>query len=139
MAVFTGMRASELRGLTWSDVGLKECKIHVRQLADKCHVIGMPKSDAGQRAIPLTPMVANALKNGSWRVRREILISFPEWRGQRGVESDVIKRGLIPAMVGAGLAVDTGKIDDAGGQMWTAAWSRHRKQCKPAWVIHQSR
>src|SRR5690606_27191163 len=34
-AIFTGMRASELRGLTWADVELDKAKIHVRQRADK--------------------------------------------------------------------------------------------------------
>jgi integrase len=49
-AAFTGLRASELRGLRWSDVDLEEGRIHVRQRADRYHEMGMPKSGAGQRA-----------------------------------------------------------------------------------------
>ena len=34
-AVFTGLRASELRGLRWADVNLKKNELHVRQRADR--------------------------------------------------------------------------------------------------------
>ena len=49
-AVFTGMRASELRGLNWSNVDLDRGVIHVRQRADAWGTIGKPKSKAGNRA-----------------------------------------------------------------------------------------
>ena len=55
-AIFTGMRASELRGLRWQDVNLDHGIIHVRQRADAWHRIGAPKSAAGTRDIPLVPM-----------------------------------------------------------------------------------
>ena len=42
---FTGLRASELRGLRWSDVDLKAAELHVRQRADRYNNIGSPKSD----------------------------------------------------------------------------------------------
>jgi integrase len=46
-AVFTGMRASELRGLRWADVDLENACIHVEQRADAWGDIGSPKSAAG--------------------------------------------------------------------------------------------
>ena len=46
-AIFTGLRASELRGLTWPNVDLTKNEIHVRQRADRFNVIGKPKSAAG--------------------------------------------------------------------------------------------
>src|SRR6185437_2646630 len=61
-AMFTGMRASELRGLPWSDVDLEEGVIHVRQRADAWGTIGKPKSKAGARDIPLAPIVVNTLR-----------------------------------------------------------------------------
>jgi integrase len=63
-AAFTGLRASELRGLRWEDVdgGV----LHVRQRADRYNTIGKPKSHAGERAIPIGPMVANTLRE--WRL-----------------------------------------------------------------------
>ena len=66
VAVFTGMRASELRGLRWADVDLDGATIHVSQRADTWGKMGPPKSAAGARAIPLTPMVVNALKQ--WKL-----------------------------------------------------------------------
>ena len=48
MAIFTGMRASELRGLPWRDVDLDAGVIHVRQRADKGGNIGPPKSKRGK-------------------------------------------------------------------------------------------
>lgn len=64
-ALFTGMRASELRGLNWSNVDLDKGIIHVRQRADAWGTIGKPKSKAGNRDIPLVPMVINTLRE--WR------------------------------------------------------------------------
>jgi integrase len=46
VAAFTGLRSSELRGLRWCDVDLKNSELHVRQRADRYGVIGKPKSKA---------------------------------------------------------------------------------------------
>jgi len=61
-AIFTGLRASELRGLRWADVNLKRAELHVRQRADRYQVIGKPKSEAGERTVPLPPIVVNTLR-----------------------------------------------------------------------------
>lgn len=60
-AIFTGMRASEVRGLPWSNVDLEAGTIHVRQRADAWGKIGKPKSKASARDIPLPPIVVNTL------------------------------------------------------------------------------
>jgi len=65
-AIFTGMRASELRGLRWRDVDLDAGTIHVAQRANTWGTIGSPKSAAGRRDIPLVPMAVNALRQ--WRI-----------------------------------------------------------------------
>src|SRR5262245_30485369 len=52
---FTGLRASEFRGLRWSDIDLRACELHVRQRVDEYNVIGAPKSDSSVRTIPLDP------------------------------------------------------------------------------------
>ena len=44
-AIFTGLRASELRGLRWADVDLDKRELHVRQRADRYSAIGKPKSE----------------------------------------------------------------------------------------------
>lgn len=106
-AIFTGMRASELRGLPWADVDLDKAQIHVRQRADKYHVLGLPKSDAGQRTIPLAPMVVNALKE--WRLacpKGNMNLVFPNGEGNVEWHQNIVKRGLHPTMIAAGVTVE---------------------------------
>src|SRR5262249_5540443 len=71
LAAFSGLRASELRGLRWRDVeepraGTKHGTIHVRQRADRYNQIGRPKSASGERAVPIGEVVVNALRQ--WRL-----------------------------------------------------------------------
>ena len=61
-AVFTGLRASELRGLRWCDVDFAAKLVRVRQRADTSGRIGSPKSASSRRDIPMAPMVMNTLK-----------------------------------------------------------------------------
>ena len=75
-ATFSGLRASELRGLRWSDIDLKTGKLHVRQRADRYREIGAPKSEAGERTIPLPPMVVNTLREWKLKAPRASTISF---------------------------------------------------------------
>ena len=65
-AVFTGMRCSELRGLTWDRVDWQEGLIQVRQRADFQNTMGPTKTYAGDRDIPMAPLVMNTLK--SWQL-----------------------------------------------------------------------
>jgi integrase len=77
-AIFTGLRASELRGLRWEDVDLKSGELHVRQRADRFNAIGEPKSKAGKRTVPLGPLVLNTLR--AWKLRcprSELGLVFP--------------------------------------------------------------
>ena len=80
-AIFTGMRGSELRGLTWADVDFDKKVINVRQRANLWGEIGLPKSKAGQREIPMLPMVISALKE--WKVACPAGdLVFPNSRGE---------------------------------------------------------
>ena len=82
-AIFTGLRASELRGLRWCDVDLNAGEIHVTQRADLWGHIGSPKSAAGTRDIPGTPLVLNTLRQ--WRSAcpmGELGLVFPNGAGQ---------------------------------------------------------
>jgi integrase len=92
-AIFTGMRASELRGLCWGDVDLDQGTIHVRQRADAWRHMGAPKSAAGTRDIPLTPMVINALRQ--WRAtcpKGELDLVFPNGAGNVESQSNILGR-----------------------------------------------
>jgi integrase len=89
IAVFTGMRLGELRGLRWSDVDLAAGVIHVRQRANRWGRMGPPKSKAGKRDIPLAPIVINALSNGVPSAQRA------NWYSRHGVDSLISKRTFI--------------------------------------------
>jgi integrase len=79
-AIFTGLRASELRGLRWGNVDLSKGELHVRQRADRFGVMGAPKSAGSRRTVPLLPMVVNALRE--WRLACPGDLVFPGDRDQ---------------------------------------------------------
>ncbi len=96
-AIFTGMRSSELRGLTWGDVDFDKRVIRVRQRADKYNVLGPPKSKTSRREIPMTPMVANALRE--WQLAcptGEAKLVFPTGRGNVESNANIWNRGMVP-------------------------------------------
>jgi integrase len=104
VAMFTGMRASELRGLPWSDVDLDQGVIHVRQRADAWGNIGKPKSKAGKRDIPLPPIVINTLKE--WRAicpPSSLDLVFGNGRGNVESIQNIYKRFWVPVQEKCGL------------------------------------
>lgn len=62
LALFAGLRASELRGLAWDALDLKGATVTVDQRADAAGTIGDPKSESGRRTVPLPPSAVKALK-----------------------------------------------------------------------------
>jgi integrase len=61
-AIFTGLRASELRALTWPDLDFSRRVLAVRRRADWWGTVGKPKSKHGYRDIPMTPLLVNTLQ-----------------------------------------------------------------------------
>ena len=101
-AVFSGLRSSELRGLRWQDVDFQKGEIAVRQRSDKWGVIGSTKSHASQRTVPVPPVVVNTLKE--WKLQSGTAeLVFPNGRGNPESHSNIVNRGLIPAMRRTGL------------------------------------
>tara|TARA_R110001599_G_scaffold193040_1_gene388725 strand:+ start:9257 stop:10378 length:1122 start_codon:yes stop_codon:yes gene_type:complete len=66
LAIFAGLRASELRGLAWKSIDLAAATVTVSQRADAKNNIGPPKSKAGRRTIPLPDMAVQALRK--WKL-----------------------------------------------------------------------
>jgi integrase len=106
-AIFTGLRSSELRGLRWVDIDLKKNELHVRQRVDQYRAFGAPKSEAGERSIPLPPIVANTLKE--WKLacpKGDLGLVFPTGKGTPENHANLINRGLIPAQIAAGVTTN---------------------------------
>ena len=117
-AIFTGLRASELRGLRWADINLKGGELHVRQRADRYGVIGRPKSAAGERAVPLAPMLVNALRE--WKLacpKSDLDLAFPTATGRPHYLADILQRGWWPPQIAAGVISETGKAKYTGLHM----------------------
>jgi integrase len=130
-AIFTGLRASELRGLRWADVDLDKRELQVRQRADRYHTIGKPKSDAGERTVPLTPIVVNTLRE--WKLacpKGDRGLVFPTGSGNVEAHSNIVHRGLAPTLVAAGVIDDTGTAKYTGLHAFRhfyASWCINRR------------
>lgn len=110
VAVFCGLRASELRGLRWSDVDLKAGEAHVRQRADRYGVIGPPKSRAGDRKVPIPPGVLRSLKE--WRLacpKNEHNLVFPTASGLVQHHKNIVRDVLDPVLVAGGVVTPDGR------------------------------
>ena len=114
-AIFTGLRASELRGLRWADVDLKRGELHVRQRADCYNAIGRPKSASGERTIPLAPLLVNTLRE--WKLacpKSDLDLAFPTATGRPHYLADILQRGWWPPQIAAGVINETGKAKYSG-------------------------
>jgi len=119
VAIFTGLRASELRGLRWRDVDLKNGELHVRQRADRFNEIGAPKSETSARSIDLGQRVLMALKE--WKIacpKGEAGVVFPSSTGAIEHHANML-RSLAPVLVAAGLT------DKAGNPRYALHSLRH--------------
>jgi len=82
LALFTGMRRSELLALRWSDIDLLLCQVYVsrtlHQLRDGSIVYRAPKTAKGRRMIALTPSTALVLReHGERQEAMRVLLGKP--------------------------------------------------------------
>lgn len=125
-AVFTGLRASELRGLRWCDVDLDKGVLSVRQRADVKRVIGPPKSEAGTRDIPLAAVVVESLK--AWKPKcpkGELDLVFPNGQGAVEFHQNLLNRFFWPLQIGLGITRTTDEKDEDGNPVVVAKYGLH--------------
>lgn len=127
VAIFCGLRASELRGLRWSDVDLDAHQVHVTQRADASHKIGKLKSKSAYRSVPLPSIALNALRE--WKLvcpRGDLGLAFPNGLGKVESHSNLIGRGFGPIQVTAGVI----------SAMGAAKYGMHalRHACASLWI-----
>ena len=116
-AIFTGMRAAELRGLAWGGVDFERRVIHVRQRANLWGELGAPKSGASHRTIPMSPMVVNALRE--WRLacpKGELRLVFPNGAGNVENHANIANRGLYALQFETGMVVRASDNGDGIGR-----------------------
>jgi integrase len=108
VAVFCGLRASELRGLRWADVDFDARQINVTQRADASHKIGKLKSKAAYRSLRLSA-VLNALRE--WKLlcpNDDLGLVFPNGIGKVESYANLIDRGFGPIQGdGVGFATES--------------------------------
>jgi integrase len=130
-AIFTGLRASELRGLRWVDIDLSRNELHVRQRADRFRTLGPLKSATSRRTVPLLPMVANALRE--WRLacpRNEAGLVFPGHGGQPLTLPTIVQLTWQPVQITAGVVGKDGRAKYPGLHAlrhFYASWCINRK------------
>ena len=104
VAIFCGLRASELRGLRWADIDFEAKQLNLTQRADACHRIGKLKSKAAYRSIPCPPIVINTLRE--WHLqcpKGDQGLAFPNLQGKVESHSNMLTRGLQPILKAAGI------------------------------------
>jgi integrase len=125
VAIRCGLRASELRGLRWQDIDFKKGELHVRQRADAYNAIGAPKSEAGERAVPIPPSTLHALREWKLkcpkRAQGDQHYVFPNGQGNVEAHANIITRGLIPTWKRAGVTARI--LDDDGKAVLTPKYT----------------
>lgn len=108
-AIFTGMRMSELRGLTWDSVDFHRSIITVRRRADRYCDMGNTKSKSGRREIPMGPQLAKVLKE--WKLAccsGELNLMFPNGAGKVETHSNIYNRLFKPLMLACKIVNEEG-------------------------------
>lgn len=119
-ALFTGMRMSELRGLTWAAIDFARSIITVRNRADRYCEMGNTKSKSGRREIPMGPQLASVLK--AWKLacpKGELDLVFPNGVGKIETHSNIYNRIFKPLMIVCGI------VDGQGAPRFSPHAMRH--------------
>lgn len=104
VAVFCGLRSSEIRGLTWANVDLRTGLVTVGKRADRWGKMGPPKSKAGTRDIPLPPIAVQSLKERKLRSSSGLNdLVFSTEKGTPINHSNIMTRYFKPLQIEAGI------------------------------------
>lgn len=125
LVIFTGMRASELRGLAWSAVDLKRNAVRIEQRADATGTLGAPKSASGFRVIPIPDRMVSTLRE--WKLAcpyHPYDLVFPSPTGRVLSHGVMAKNHLKPILLAAGVT-KPGTGEDAEVAKYTAHTFRH--------------
>ena len=141
--LFTGLRASELRGLAWRNVDLKKGTLTVDQRADRSNVIGPPKSASGFRTIPLLPALQAELRK--WKLQcpsSSLDLVFPSGQGTPIFHPNIVLGFQEPVQHRSGLTVPRIRkggvqvFDEDGEPVMRGKFTLHdfRHACASLWI-----
>ncbi len=103
LALYTGLRRSEILALRWCDADLLLCRLHVtrslHQLPGGESVIRAPKSERSRRVVSLPPSAAQVLQEHKEEQARQMAETGRELREDDLVFSDLKGRPLRPDTV----------------------------------------
>jgi integrase len=90
LALSTGMRSGELRGLEWKNVDFKNKIIHVYRTlvyVNNDYHLDTPKTTSSRRDIPMLDNVVALLKQRKKKQAEERLLLGDKWRSKEGLEN----------------------------------------------------
>lgn len=101
LALFTGMRNGELRGLLWSDVDFEKRVIHVRHTLLDNSTLDTPKTRTSLRDIPMLPQCYDLLKalRGNYRKKSGKVVKMNNNAFVFSVKGKPITKGRIAAEI----------------------------------------
>ena len=103
VAAVTGMRASELIGLKWSDIDFERRLLFIRRTYYRGN-FGLPKNATSERIIPLSAGLLTALSMHQQSVTRGSMdLIFPNAVGKPYEPNNLLKRVLHPILNSLGL------------------------------------
>ncbi len=138
LAVFAGLRASELRGLSWRQLDLKGCSVTIDQRADATGTIGAPKSAASRRTIPLPASTVAALKEWKLACKPSALdLVFPSLAGKVMSHPYMSRNVLASVMAKAKVAdITLHDLRHAAASLWIE--QRVEPKRVQTWLGHHS-
>ena len=133
--LFSGIRASEARGLMWKSINLKEGSLTVERRADSHNLIGQPKTKSGYRTVPLPARVVSALRK--WKVAcpvNNLNLVFPSANGSVISHAQLNGRLFHNLQIHAGI-FDTGE-NEKGEETRKKRYSLHalRHAAASLWI-----
>ncbi|NLK29232.1 MAG: tyrosine-type recombinase/integrase [Clostridiales bacterium] len=90
LALATGMRSGELRGLQWQDIDFKNKVIHVNNTlvyVNNDYILDTPKTQTSRRDIPLIDNAVSILKQQKLKQSENRILLGDKWTNKEGLEN----------------------------------------------------
>ena len=137
--ILCGLRSSELRALSWTDIDFGTSTMTISRRADRWGRIGPPKSDAGTRDILFPDIVSKELRTWRKRCPKSTLdLVFPSSRGTVANHANIMNRFLRLMQIEAKILVKTEVVGKDGKKLikLAAKYGMHafRHFCASVWI-----